>query len=92
MPTMTPTQIGMPMLVTATPVITAESVITVPTERSMPPVMMIKVTPKASTPLTAVASKMPMTFSKVRKVGRSDRKDDKDDNQAGKRQQFLRCI
>ena len=51
----------------ASPVITAESVITVPTERSMPAVMMMKVTPSASTPLTAVASKMPTMFSGVAK-------------------------
>ena len=55
------------MLVTATPVITAANVMTVPTERSIPPVMITKVTPRASTPLTAVASKIPMTLSKVRK-------------------------
>ena len=58
---------GRPMFVTATPVITADKVITVPTERSMPPVMMMKVTPNASTPFTAVASKMPITLSTVRK-------------------------
>ena len=91
-PTMTPTQTGMPMLVTATPVITAASVMTVPTERSMPPVMMTKVTPSASTPLTAVASRMPMTLSKVKKVGRQNREDDKENDKSGKRQQFLRCI
>ncbi len=39
---------------------TERSVMTVPTDRSMPPVMMTNVTPIASTPLTAVAIRIPM--------------------------------
>ena len=50
---------GIPRFVTKTPVITAANVITVPTERSMPPVMMTKVTPMARIPVTEVARKMP---------------------------------
>ena len=66
-PTRIPNGIGKRQTVTATPVVTADKVITVPTDRSMPAVMMTKVTPRASTPLTAVASRMPRTLSFVRK-------------------------
>ena len=55
-----PTSSGRPALVTTTPVMTAESVMTVPMERSMPPVMMTKVTPMARMPVTDVASRMPI--------------------------------
>ena len=91
-PASTPTQIGSPMFVTTTPVMTAANVITVPTERSIPPVMMMKVTPNAKMPLTAVASKMPMTFVKGKEVRRCQREDDEQTRSARERQQFLRSI
>ena len=62
-----PREIGRPQLVITTPIITADRVMTLPTDRSMPAVMMTKVAPRASTPLTVVASKIPITLSKVRK-------------------------
>ena len=52
-----------------TPDITAESVITVPTDRSIPAVMITKVTPRASTQFTAVANRMPIMLSTSRKNG-----------------------
>ena len=52
-----------------TAVMTADNVITVPTDRSIPPVMMTNVTPSASTPLTEVASRMPTILSNCRKFG-----------------------
>ena len=73
-PTTMPTGTGKPWLVTATPVMTAESVITVPTERSMPAVMITNVTPSASTPLTAVATRMLLILSGVRKKGDASEK------------------
>ena len=48
---------------------TADIVITVPMERSMPPLMMTNVTPMARMPLTAVASRMPMALLGVAKYG-----------------------
>ena len=67
-PPSTPITIGICHLVMNTPVITAASVITVPIDRSIPPEMITNVTPKASTPFTAVASKIPMTLLNVRKL------------------------
>ena len=46
---------------------TADRVMTVPTERSMPPVMITNVSPSASTPMTAVAIRMLTKLSKFRK-------------------------
>jgi hypothetical protein len=77
-------------MVIARPVITAENVITVPTDRSMPAVMMMKVTPRASTPLTAVASKMPMMLSGWQNRATGRRKDKEDHDQRRKGQQLLR--
>ncbi len=68
-PARVPSSTGRCQSVMNTPVITAERVITVPMERSMPPVMMTKVTPSASTPLTVVASRIPTTLSNCRKFG-----------------------
>jgi len=65
----TPVHIGNPQLVKTTPQMTAQKVISVPTERSMPPVMITKVLAIASTPLTAVACKMPNMFSVCMKAG-----------------------
>ena len=48
---------------------TAQKVISVPTDRSMPPVMMTKVQAIASTPLTAVACRMPSMLSICMKAG-----------------------
>jgi hypothetical protein len=39
----------------------------VPTERSIPPVIITKVAPKARTPFTVAASKIPFTFGIVKK-------------------------
>ena len=66
-PAAMPTGIGRPMFVTTTPVITAASVMTVPIDRSMPPVMITNVTPSARMPLTEVASRIPIVLSNVRK-------------------------
>lgn len=41
---------------------TAQKVISVPMDRSMPPVMMISVTATASTPLTEAACRIAMMF------------------------------
>ncbi len=60
---------GCQELLSTTPHITAEKVISVPTERSMPPEMMTKVEATPSTPLTAVACRMPTRFIWVRKFG-----------------------
>src|SRR3954447_9191488 len=59
----TPSHIGRCQYVRKTPQITAVKVINVPTDRSMPPVMMTKVDAMASTPLTAVACRMPRMLS-----------------------------
>ena len=57
--------------VTHNPDITAEKVMTVPIERSIPPVMITNVTPSAKSPLTQVASSMEMILSTKRKLGDS---------------------
>ena len=49
------------------PVATAETVIIVPTDRSIPPVIITNVAPSARTPFTVVASRIPFTFAMVRK-------------------------
>ncbi len=64
-----PTGTGRPALVMTMPVITAENVRLVPTERSMPAVMIENVTPMARMPTTDVASTMLMTLLVVRKNG-----------------------
>ena len=69
MPAATPSGMGSPHSVMKIAVMTAESVITVPTERSMPPVMITNVTPRASTPFTLVAMRMPTMLSNWRKLG-----------------------
>src|SRR5258706_3735555 len=48
---------------------TAQNVMSVPTDRSMPPVMMTKVQATASTPLTAVDCRMPTMLSVCMKLG-----------------------
>ncbi len=58
----TPSGNGRPQKVRMTPAVTAQNVISVPIDRSMPPVMMIMVTPIASTPLTAVAWRIARMF------------------------------
>ena len=68
-PPMTPTQTGRPMFVTNTPVITAQSAMPVPIDRSMPPVMMTKVVPRARMPMTAVDSSTVAMLLKVKKFG-----------------------
>jgi hypothetical protein len=66
-PTIIPSQIGNSQFVIIIPVATAETVIMVPTERSIPPVIITKVAPKARTPFTVAASKIPFTFGIVKK-------------------------
>src|ERR1700722_6291677 len=58
-----PAHIGSCQYVRNTPAITAQNVISVPTERSMPAVMMMKVEAMASTPFTAVACNMLIILS-----------------------------
>jgi hypothetical protein len=55
-----PSHSGRPALVTTSPRMTEQNVIVVPTDRSMPPVMITKVTPIARTPFTAVATRIEM--------------------------------
>ncbi len=55
-----PIHSGRPAWVTTRPMTTVQKVIVVPTDRSIPPVMMTNVTPIASTPLTAVATRIEM--------------------------------
>ena len=64
-----PTGTGSPALVMMMAVITAENDRFVPTERSIPAVMMGKVTPIARMPTTEVARMMLMTLFVVRKKG-----------------------
>jgi len=54
-------------LVIIIPVATADTVIIVPTDRSIPPVIITNVAPSARTPFTVVASRIPLTFAIVRK-------------------------
>src|ERR1044071_5897500 len=68
-PATIPSGIGSCQLVMTTPVTTADSDMTVPIDRSIPPAMITNVTPRASTPLTAVASRMPTILSNCRKLG-----------------------
>ncbi len=59
---MTPTTSGSFMLTMKTPAITAHSAMPVPIERSMPPVMMTKVMPSASVPITTVENRIAVTL------------------------------
>ena len=59
---------GMPRLVIHTPVMTMANVMTVPTERSIPAVMMTNVTPMARMPTTEVARKMPLKLLHCQEV------------------------
>jgi hypothetical protein len=68
MPPSTPSQTGRPMFVMNTPVITAARVMPVPIDRSMPPVMMTKVVPRARIPITEVARRMPEMLLQVKKL------------------------
>ena len=52
-----------------TPVITADMVMTVPTDKSIPEVMMTNVTPIARMPFTAVAMRMPTRLLAWKKFG-----------------------
>src|ERR1041384_3632892 len=71
-PATMPSGIGSCQLVITTPAITAESDRTVPIDRSMPPAMITNVTRRASTPLTAVASRIPTMLSNCRKLGEAN--------------------
>ena len=55
-----PSGSGRPRVAETRPITTEAKVMAVPTDRSIPPVMITKVTPTASTPLTAVAVRMSM--------------------------------
>ena len=57
-----------------TPAVTAVKVISVPIDRSMPPVMMIIVTAMASTPFTAAAWSTARMFVVCRKFGEATEK------------------
>src|SRR6266850_6353042 len=59
----------MPQNVRNTPAMTAQKVIKVPTDRSMPPVMITNVQAMASTPLTAVDCRMLTMLSACKKLG-----------------------
>ena len=59
---MTPTSTGTPLLTISTPEMTAHSVIPVPIERSMPPVMITNVVPSASSPITTVENRIAVTL------------------------------
>ena len=68
MPTTTASQIGTCMC-TAMPAITPVSATTEPTERSMPPVTITKVSPTATMPISALASRIDSTLAVVRNAG-----------------------
>ena len=55
-----PSGSGRPRVTETRPATTEQKVMAVPTDRSMPPVMITRVTPTASTPLTDVAVRMSM--------------------------------
>ena len=59
---MTPNSTGTPLLVISTPEMTAHSVIPVPIERSMPPVMITNVVPRARSPITTVENRIAVTL------------------------------
>ena len=65
----TPSSKGIPRYVRTTPAITAQKVISVPTDRSMPPVMMTRVAAMAKTPFTDVACRMAIMFEVCMKLG-----------------------
>ena len=59
---MMPSQTGMCQLTMKVADITADSVMAVPTDRSMPPVMMTSVEPRASRPTTVVENRIAVTL------------------------------
>ena len=69
---------------------TAQKVISVPTDRSMPPVMMTKVQAIASTPLTAVACRMLTRLSVCRKLRRRELKNTISTSRLAKASSFWR--
>ena len=71
---------------------TDDSVMTVPTERSMPPVMMTNVSPRARTPTTAVAMRMLTKLSKLRKCGVGDAEEDDQQDEGAEGQEALEEI
>jgi hypothetical protein len=64
-----PTGKGSPKLVRQTPAITELKVITVPTDKSIPPLTIMKVMPSARIPLTAVISRIVTKLADVKKFG-----------------------
>src|SRR5512139_1702009 len=74
-PATIPTNTGICQIIMTCAVMTAENVMTVPTERSMPPLMMTKVTPKARIPFTAAAN-----IFGCQEVRRSQAKHDEEDD------------
>ena len=69
MAAITPSGSGMPRLVRTTPAMTAQNVIKVPTERSIPPVMITRVAATAKTPLTEVACRIAIMLEVCMKLG-----------------------
>src|SRR5882672_2957177 len=69
MPTRMPTGTGKPHLAMAVADMTADRVMTVPMERSMPPATITNVSPRASTATTDVAMRMLLRLSKLKKNG-----------------------
>ena len=70
-PSKIPSQTLRPIAITVLPTIIPTSAIIVPTDRSIPPVMMTKVLPIAKRPITVVDIKIPPeTFSQDAKTGR----------------------
>ena len=67
---------GIPAYVSTTSVMTAQNVIMVPTDRSMPPIIMTSVMAMASTPLTEVACKIAIMFDVCIKLGDAMEKHD----------------
>ena len=65
----TPIGSGRPRFVSTTPAMTAQKVMSVPTERSIPPVMMTSVAATARTPLTEVACRMAIMLDVCMKFG-----------------------
>ena len=68
-PPRTPSGSGSPASVSRSPVTTEHKVIAVPSDRSMPPVMITNVVPTARMPMTAVDSRIELRFEIVRNRG-----------------------
>ncbi len=85
----TPVHIGRCQSVRNTPHITAQKVISVPTDRSMPAVMMTKVLATPSTPLTAVRLQNGEDVLHLREGGRGEAEEHEEHNEARKGEQLM---